>query len=158
MTPSVPFAALSDPIKFFDGLDHTYPPEEFLAHLYARVTFQLGPQYIDLQYYLTWNSRRMSLLHCSLTGTASNWYDRLPQVYKDEWSSFFHFLGNNSVLKSTQTMLKLKLFPLSKMIMKMFVTTPSKSKPLLNNTGIMNTHPPLTLNAMKFSPVVSLKS
>ena len=30
----------------------------------------------------------MSLLYCSLTGTASNWYDRLPQVYKDDWSSF----------------------------------------------------------------------
>ena len=30
----------------------------------------------------------MSLLYCSLTGTASNWYDRLPQIYKDDWSSF----------------------------------------------------------------------
>ena len=30
----------------------------------------------------------MSLLYRSLTGTASNWYDRLPQVYKDDWSSF----------------------------------------------------------------------
>ena len=30
----------------------------------------------------------MSLLYCSLTGTAFNWYDRLPQVYKDDWSSF----------------------------------------------------------------------
>ena len=30
----------------------------------------------------------MSLLYCSLTGTAANWYDRLPQVYKDDWSSF----------------------------------------------------------------------
>ena len=28
----------------------------------------------------------MSFLYCSLTGTASNWYDRLPQVYKDDWS------------------------------------------------------------------------
>ena len=30
----------------------------------------------------------MSLLYCSLTRTAANWYDRLPQVYKDDWSSF----------------------------------------------------------------------
>ena len=30
----------------------------------------------------------MFLLCCSLTGTASNWYDRLPQVSKP-WSSFF---------------------------------------------------------------------
>ena len=87
-TPSVPFAALSDPIKLFDGLDHTYPPEKFLAHLSARVTFQLGPQPVDIQSYLTWHSRRMSLLYCSLTGTASNWYDRLPQVYEDDRSSF----------------------------------------------------------------------
>ena len=87
-TPSVPFAALSDPIKLFDGLDHTYPPEKFLAHLSARVTFQLGPQPVDIQSYLTWHSRRMSLLYCSLTGTASNWYDRLPQIYKNDWSSF----------------------------------------------------------------------
>ena len=72
-TPSVPFAALSDPIKLFDGLDHTYPPEKFLAHLSARVTFQLGPQPTDITSYLTWHSRRMSLLYCSLTGTASNW-------------------------------------------------------------------------------------
>ena len=61
-TPSVPFAALSDPIKLFDGLDHTYPPEKFLAHLNARVTFQLGPQPVDIQSYLTWHSRRMSPL------------------------------------------------------------------------------------------------
>ena len=29
----------------------------------------------------------MSLLYGSLTGTASNWYDRLPQVYKNAWYS-----------------------------------------------------------------------
>ena len=78
MTLSVPFAALSDPIKLFDGLEHSYHPEKLLAHLSARVTFQLGPQPIDLQSYLTWHSRRISLLYCSLTGTASNWDDRLP--------------------------------------------------------------------------------
>ena len=37
------FAVLSDPIKRFDGLDHTYPLEKFFVHLTARVTFQLGP-------------------------------------------------------------------------------------------------------------------
>ena len=59
-----------------------------MAHLSARVTFQLGPQPTDIHSYLTWHSRRMSLLYCSLTRTASNWFDRLPQVYKDDWSSF----------------------------------------------------------------------
>ena len=72
MTPSVPFAALSHPMKLFDGLDHTYPTEKILAHLSAGVTFQLGPQPLDIQLFLTWHSRRMPLLYCSLTGTASN--------------------------------------------------------------------------------------
>ena len=80
MTPSVPFAALSGPIKLFHGLDHTYPPGKYLAQLSARVTLQLGPHSLDVQSYLNWHSRRMSLLYCSLTGTASNWYDRFPKV------------------------------------------------------------------------------
>ena len=42
MPPYVLFAGLSDPIIFFDGLDHTYTPENFLAHLSARFIFQLG--------------------------------------------------------------------------------------------------------------------
>ena len=79
MTQPVPFAALSDPIKLFDGLDVTYPPEKFLAQLSARVTFQLGPQPNDPFAYSTWHHCRMSLLYCSLTGTASSWNDRLPQ-------------------------------------------------------------------------------
>ena len=78
----------SDPIKLFDGLDHTYLPEKVLAPLSARLTFQLGPQPLDQQSYLTWHSRRMSVLCCSFTGTASNWYNRLPQVYKSDWSAF----------------------------------------------------------------------
>ena len=84
MTPSVLFAALPDSIKLFDGLDHTYPPEKFLVHLSAHATFQLGLQPLDIQVYLTWHSRRMSFLYCSLTGTACNWYDRLPQVNKND--------------------------------------------------------------------------
>ena len=30
----------------------------------------------------------MSVLYCSLTVTASNWYDRLLKVCKNYWSSF----------------------------------------------------------------------
>ena len=56
--------------------------KKFLTNLSARVTFQLEPQPLDIQFTSTWHSKRRSLLHCSLTGTASNWYDRLPQVYK----------------------------------------------------------------------------
>ena len=88
MTPPVPFAAHSDPILRFDGLYHTYLSEKRLAHLSARVTFQLGHQPLDIQSYLTWHSRRMSRLYCFFKGTASNWCDRLPQVYTDDWSCF----------------------------------------------------------------------
>ena len=84
LSARVTFQLGPQPVDILD----TYPPEKFLAHLSARVTFQLGPQPVDIQSYLTWHSRRMSLLYCSLTGTASNWYDRLPQVYKDDWSYF----------------------------------------------------------------------
>ena len=59
MTPFFPFAALSDPILFLDGWDYTYPPEKSLAHLCARVTFQLGPQPLDMKSNITWHSRRM---------------------------------------------------------------------------------------------------
>ena len=103
MTPSDHFAALSDPIKLFDGLDHTYPSEKFLAHLSARVTFRFGPQPLDKQSYLTWHSRRMSLLYCSLTGTASNWYDRFPQLNKND-SSFSKSSKNKFFLKSMHIM------------------------------------------------------
>ena len=66
-TPSsIPFASLADPIKLFDGRDHTYPRETFLAQLSARVTFQLGPQPQNLTDYTIWHSRRMSLLYLSL--------------------------------------------------------------------------------------------
>ena len=108
MIPSIPFAALSDPFKLFDGLDHTYPPEKLLARLSARVTFELGPQHLNIQPYLTWHSRGISLLHCSLTGTASNWYDRLPQEFKNDLSS--KFSKNNFIVKSMQIMPNLRHF------------------------------------------------
>ena len=52
MTPYVPFAVLSDSIKRFDGLDHTYPREIILAHLNARVIFQLDPHPTDNETFL----------------------------------------------------------------------------------------------------------
>ena len=47
--------------------------KSFLAHLSARITLQLGPQPLDIRSYSTWHSIGMSLLYCSLIGTASNW-------------------------------------------------------------------------------------
>ena len=46
----------------------------------------------------------MSLLYCSLTRAASNWYNRLPQVYRNNSSSFTQvFKQNNSILKIMHT-------------------------------------------------------
>ena len=51
---------------------------------------------------------------------------------------------------------KLKLFPLSKRKENVRHNA-LKVEPLLNKADTMNTHPPLALNLMKLSPVVSLK-
>ena len=90
MTLSVPFAALFDPIKVFDCLDHTFPPKKkHLTHVSACVIFQLRPHPPGIQSFLTWHSKRMSFLYCSLNGTASNWHDPLLYVYINDWSSPF---------------------------------------------------------------------
>ena len=52
-------------------------------------------------------------------------------------------------------MLKLKLFPLSK---KGNENVRHYALKVVNKADTMNTHPPLTINAMKFSPLISLKN
>ena len=51
-SPFVPSAALSDPIKLLDGLDHSYSPERLPAHLSEQLTVQNGPkaftQFLDV--------------------------------------------------------------------------------------------------------------
>ena len=113
MSSSVPFATISDPIKLFDGLDISYPPENLHAHFRSPVTFPLGPQPIDPHGTLSWHSRHVSLLQGSLTGTASSWYDRLPQFYKDVWSSVLEifekqFLQNKHTMHNLKFLLSLK--------------------------------------------------
>ena len=132
MTPPVLSAALSGPIKLIDSLDHNYPPENVLIHLSARVTLQLVPQPLNNKSRLTCHSRRMSHLHCSLTGTASS------------KSSKYH-----SILKNTHTMLILKPSLLLKSKTKMSDTMPKNSKLLLNKTGIFILYQLSIPNAMK---------
>ena len=115
MTPSVPFAPLANPVKILVGLDQMYPPEKFFAHLNARVAFQSGPQHRDIQKYST----RMSLLHCSLTGSTLNWIDRLPQFYKKDWSSSL-LIFEKKTGKNMHTMLISKRFRLFKKMLKMY--------------------------------------
>ena len=49
--------SISKPIKYFDGLDHNYAPEEYLQHIVARVTFSLGLQPTSDHEYIFWHAR-----------------------------------------------------------------------------------------------------
>ena len=64
-------ASILEPMKPFDGLDHSYTPEEYLQQVEARLTFAIGeePQNNPIKY-KSWQNRRMASIQCSLTGTA----------------------------------------------------------------------------------------
>ena len=83
-------------------------------------------------------------------------HHRLPQVYKTDWSSFLQIFKKN--LKNMHAMLNLKHSHLSKKMMKMLDIMLYRLKLLSNEASKMNTRPPLTLNVMKFSLVLSQKS
>ena len=82
-------ASIPEPIKPFDGLDHSYTPEEYLQQVEARLTFAIGeePQNNPIKYKY-WHNRRMAYIQCSLTGTALDWYTNLHISYKQQWNSF----------------------------------------------------------------------
>ena len=50
----------------FDGLDHSYTPEEYLQQIEARLTFAIGeePQNNPAKY-KSWHNRRMACIQCS---------------------------------------------------------------------------------------------
>ena len=50
----------------FDGLDHSYTPEEYLQQVEARLTFAIGeePQNSPVKY-RSWHNRRMAYIQCS---------------------------------------------------------------------------------------------
>ena len=54
-------------MKPFDGLDHSYTPEEYLQQVEARLTFAIGeePQNKPIKY-SSWHNRRMAYIQCSL--------------------------------------------------------------------------------------------
>ena len=82
-------ASIPEPMKPFDGLDHSYTPEEYLQQVEARLTFAIGeePQNNPIKY-KSWLNRRMAYIQCSLTGTALDWYTNLHISYKQQWNSF----------------------------------------------------------------------
>ena len=67
-------ASIPEPMKPFDGLDHSYTPEEYFQQVEARLTFAIGekPQKSPVKY-RSWHNRRMAYIQCSLIGTALDW-------------------------------------------------------------------------------------
>ena len=82
-------ASIPEPMKPFDGLDHSYIPEEYLQQVEARLTFAIGeePQNNPIKY-KSWHNRRIAYIQCSLTGRALDWYTNLHISYKQQWNSF----------------------------------------------------------------------
>ena len=78
-------ASIPEPMKPFDGLDHSYTPEEYLQQVEARLTFPIGeePQNNPVKY-RSWHNRLMAIIRCSLIGTALDWYTNLHISYKQQ--------------------------------------------------------------------------
>ena len=78
-------ASIPKPMKPFDGLNHSYTPEEYLKQVEARLTFAIGgePQNNPVKY-RSWHNRHMALIQCSLIGTALDWYTILHISYKQQ--------------------------------------------------------------------------
>ena len=82
-------ASIPEPMKPFDGLDHSYTPEENLQQVEARLTFAIGEEPLNNPIKnKSWHNRRMAYIQCSLTGTALDWYTNLHISYKQQWNSF----------------------------------------------------------------------
>ena len=68
-------ASLSEPMKPFDGLDHSYTPEENLQQVEARLTFAIGeePQNNPIKY-RSWHIYNVLKLEQLLIGTLISIY------------------------------------------------------------------------------------
>ena len=100
----------------------------------------------------------MSLLYCSLTRTASNWYDRLPQVYKDDWSSFLQIFKKQFYSQKHAYHAQIEALSLLKKDNENVRHFALKVETLVKQVDTMNILQRLILNVMKFLPVVSLKN
>ena len=82
-------ASIPEPLKPFDGLDHSYTPEEYLQQVEARLTFAISeePQNTTIKF-RSWHIRRMTFIKCFLIGRALDWYTYLHISYEQQWNSF----------------------------------------------------------------------
>ena len=103
-------ASIPEPMKPFDGLDHSYTPEEYLQQVEARLVFPIGeePQNNPVKY-RSWHNRRNAYIQCSLMGTTLDWYTNLHISYKQQWKSFVQlfkktiFIPKNSLLRTSRS-------------------------------------------------------
>ena len=94
-------ASIPEPMKPFDGLDHSYAPEKYLQQVEARLLFAIGeePQNNPIKY-KSWHNRRMAYIQCSLTKTALDWYTNLPYNHiNNNGIHLYNYLKNNFPLK-----------------------------------------------------------
>ena len=64
-------ASIPEPMKPFDGLDHSYTPEEYLQQVEARLTFAIGEETQNNPIkYRSWHNRRTAYIQYSLIGSA----------------------------------------------------------------------------------------
>ena len=67
-------ASIPEPMKPFEGLDHSYTSEKYLQQVEVRLTFAIGeePQNNPVKY-RSCHDRRMTYIQCTLIGTALDW-------------------------------------------------------------------------------------
>ena len=108
-------ASIPEPMKPFDGLDHSYTPEEYLQQVEARLTFAIGEGPLNNPIkYRSWHNRRMAYIQCSLTGTALDWYTNLHISYKQQWNSFVQLFKKQFSSQKTAHYAQVEAMPLMK--------------------------------------------
>ena len=108
-------ASIPQPMKPFDGLDHSYTPEEYFHQVEARLTFAIDeePQKNPVMY-RSWHNRRMAYIQCSLIGTALDWYSSLHISYEQQWNSFLQVFQKQFSSQKTAYYAQIKAMSLMK--------------------------------------------
>ena len=108
-------ASIPEPMKPFDGLDHSYTPEEYLQQVKARLTFAIGEEPLNNPIkYKSWHNRRMEYIQCSLTETALEWYTNLHISNKQQWNSFVQLFKKQFSSQKTAYYAQVEAMPLMK--------------------------------------------
>ena len=109
-------ASIPEPMKPFDGLDHSYTPDKYLQQVEARLTFAIGeePQNNPVKY-RSWHNRHMAYIQCSLIGKALDWYTNLQISYKQQWNSIVQLFKKQFSSQKTAYYAQVEAMSLMKM-------------------------------------------